>query len=161
MLWRNWVLFNGTDGSRKGEKICKMTQEVGSQNAKDRCKCGHSTNKWWINSVTWKCWQGYGNLFGGKGPNSGLTSGFSTMTMPLCMMGFGARKFMANKSITKMDHSPYSSDLATCDFWLFPKLKNDLKGHLPTFLISNATWCYCEVFQKMILKTPSGSVVFT
>jgi hypothetical protein len=34
----------------------------------------------------WKCWQGYGNLFGGKGPNSGLTSGFSTMTMPLHMM---------------------------------------------------------------------------
>jgi hypothetical protein len=26
-------------------------------------------------------------------------------------------------SITKIDHSPYSSDLAPCDFWLFPKLK--------------------------------------
>jgi len=34
----------------------------------------------------WKCWQGYGNLFGGKDPDSGLISGFSTMTMPLCMM---------------------------------------------------------------------------
>jgi len=28
----------------------------------------------------------YRNLFGGKDPDSGLISGFSTMTMPLCMM---------------------------------------------------------------------------
>jgi histone-lysine N-methyltransferase SETMAR len=34
------------------------------------------------------------------------------------------REFMAKKSITKMDHPPYSPDLAPCDFWLFPKLKN-------------------------------------
>jgi len=27
-----------------------------------------------------------------------------------------------------MDHQPYSPDLAPCDFWLFPKLKNALKG---------------------------------
>jgi hypothetical protein len=27
-----------------------------------------------------------------------------------------------------MDHPPYSPDLAPCDFWLFPKLKNVLKG---------------------------------
>jgi hypothetical protein len=35
------------------------------------------------------------------------------------------REFLAKKSITKMDHPP---DLAPCDFWLFPKLKNALKG---------------------------------
>jgi hypothetical protein len=38
------------------------------------------------------------------------------------------REFLAKNSITKMDHSPYSPDLATCDFWLFPKLKTALKG---------------------------------
>jgi histone-lysine N-methyltransferase SETMAR len=27
-----------------------------------------------------------------------------------------------------MDHPPYSPDLAARDFWLFPKLKNALKG---------------------------------
>jgi hypothetical protein len=27
-----------------------------------------------------------------------------------------------------MDHSPYSPDFAACDFWLFQKLKNALKG---------------------------------
>jgi hypothetical protein len=30
------------------------------------------------------------------------------------------RKFLAKKSITKMDHPP---DLVPCDFWFFPKLK--------------------------------------
>jgi len=37
------------------------------------------------------------------------------------------REFLAKSSITKMDHSPYSLDLAPCDFLLFPKLKNALK----------------------------------
>jgi hypothetical protein len=27
-----------------------------------------------------------------------------------------------------MDHPPYLPDLASCDFWLFPKLQNALKG---------------------------------
>jgi histone-lysine N-methyltransferase SETMAR len=36
------------------------------------------------------------------------------------------RKFLAKK-ITKMDQPPYSPDLAPCDFWLFPKLKNAVK----------------------------------
>jgi hypothetical protein len=33
-------------------------------------------------------------------------------------------KFLAKKSITKTDHQLYSPDLAPCNFWLFPKLKN-------------------------------------
>jgi len=37
-------------------------------------------------------------------------------------------EFLAKNFITKMYHPPYSPDLAPCDFWLFPKLKNALKG---------------------------------
>jgi len=37
-------------------------------------------------------------------------------------------EFLAKNSITKMDHPPYSLELAPCDFWLFPKLKNAVKG---------------------------------
>jgi transposase len=37
-------------------------------------------------------------------------------------------EFLAKKSITKVDHPPYSPDLVPCDFWLFPKLKNAFKG---------------------------------
>jgi hypothetical protein len=38
-------------------------------------------------------------------------------------------EFLAKKSIMKLDHPPYSPDLARCDFWLFPKLNTTLKGH--------------------------------
>jgi len=38
------------------------------------------------------------------------------------------REFRAKNSITKIDHPPYSPDLGLCDLWLFPKLKNVLKG---------------------------------
>jgi hypothetical protein len=49
-------------------------------------------------------------------------------------------EFLAKKSITKMDHPPYSPDLTLCDNWLFPKLKYTLKGQgFLTFLIYNAT----------------------
>jgi transposase len=50
------------------------------------------------------------------------------MTISLRMMALRVREFLANNSIPKMDHPPYSPDLAPCDFWLFPKLKNALKG---------------------------------
>jgi histone-lysine N-methyltransferase SETMAR len=39
------------------------------------------------------------------------------------------REFLVKKSIMKLNHPPYSSDLAPCDFSLFPKLKIALKGH--------------------------------
>jgi hypothetical protein len=29
-------VFNGIDGSRKGQKMCKMTQEVGSQKCEEQ-----------------------------------------------------------------------------------------------------------------------------
>jgi hypothetical protein len=38
------------------------------------------------------------------------------------------REVLAKNSITKTNHPPYSTDLALCDFWPFPKLKNSLKG---------------------------------
>jgi hypothetical protein len=36
------------------------------------------------------------------------------------------REFLAKNSIRKMDHPPYSPELAPCNFWLFQKLKNAL-----------------------------------
>jgi histone-lysine N-methyltransferase SETMAR len=37
-------------------------------------------------------------------------------------------QFLAGKCISVLDHPPYSPDLATADFWLFPKLESVLKG---------------------------------
>jgi hypothetical protein len=38
------MFLNGIGGSRKGEKMYKMTQEVGSQKRKGQMKCGQGTN---------------------------------------------------------------------------------------------------------------------
>jgi hypothetical protein len=38
------------------------------------------------------------------------------------------KQFMAQKSITEMEHPLYSPDLALNDLWLFPKIKSVLKG---------------------------------
>jgi hypothetical protein len=34
---------------------------------------------------------------------------------------FSVKQFLAQKSITEMEHPPCSSDLVPNDFWLFPK----------------------------------------
>jgi len=38
------------------------------------------------------------------------------------------RVFLATKQITVLEHPVYSSDLAPSDFFLFPKIKETLKG---------------------------------
>jgi hypothetical protein len=39
-----------------------------------------------------------------------------------------SREVLAKNKIITMDHPPYSPDLAPCDFYLFPKLKNIMRG---------------------------------
>jgi histone-lysine N-methyltransferase SETMAR len=39
------------------------------------------------------------------------------------------RQCLTSKNITVIFHSPYSPDLAPCNFFLFPKMKLQLKGH--------------------------------
>jgi hypothetical protein len=38
------------------------------------------------------------------------------------------REFLAKQSIPVVPHPPYLPDLASCDFFLFPKLRSTLKG---------------------------------
>lgn len=38
------------------------------------------------------------------------------------------REFLEEKGVELMEHPPYSPDLAPCDFWLFRKLKKNLRG---------------------------------
>jgi hypothetical protein len=38
------------------------------------------------------------------------------------------REFLATKQITVLEHPAYSPDLAPIDFFLFPKIKEILKG---------------------------------
>ena len=36
--------------------------------------------------------------------------------------------FLATENVQLVTHPPYSPDLAPCDFWLFPKVKEELRG---------------------------------
>jgi histone-lysine N-methyltransferase SETMAR len=47
----------------------------------------------------------------------------------LAQDALAVREFLAKKLLIKLDHPPYSPDLAPWYFWLFPKLKTALKGH--------------------------------
>jgi len=38
------------------------------------------------------------------------------------------KKFLANRNVAVLHHTPYSPDLAPADYFLFPKLKFSLKG---------------------------------
>ena len=38
------------------------------------------------------------------------------------------KRYLAKNNIPVMEHPPYSPDLAPCDFFLFPKIKSELKG---------------------------------
>ena len=40
------------------------------------------------------------------------------------------KQFLAQRKVTVLDHPPYSPDLAPADYFLFPKVKSDLKGCL-------------------------------
>jgi len=45
-----------------------------------------------------------------------------------CHTSLLVRQFMSNKNITVCRHPPYGPDLAPCGFWLFPKIKMNMKG---------------------------------
>ncbi|PNF22071.1 hypothetical protein B7P43_G09295 [Cryptotermes secundus] len=38
------------------------------------------------------------------------------------------RQFLTKNGMTPVSHPPYSPDLAPCDFFLFPRMKRDMKG---------------------------------
>ena len=40
------------------------------------------------------------------------------------------QEFLARKQVCVLNHQPYSPDLSPSDYFLFPKLKLPLKGHL-------------------------------
>ena len=44
------------------------------------------------------------------------------MTMPL-----PTQQFLAKNKTTVIPHPPYSSDLAPCDFFMFPRMKGQMK----------------------------------
>jgi histone-lysine N-methyltransferase SETMAR len=48
--------------------------------------------------------------------------------MHLLITALSVRKLLASKQITVLEHPPSSPDLAHRDFYIFPKIKEILKG---------------------------------
>ena len=72
------------------------------------------------------------------------------------------RAFLATKQITVFDHPAYSPDLAPSDFFLFPKIKEILKGRHFDDIRSNrvaALKQFHKTSSKIILKGGLGAVV--
>ena len=43
-------------------------------------------------------------------------------------MALSVQQFLAKNNMTVIPHPPYSPDLAPCDFFLFPRMKGQMKG---------------------------------
>jgi transposase len=56
------------------------------------------------------------------------TGSFITTTRLPAHTSLKNTQFLTNNNMVIVPHPPYSSDLAPCDFALFPKLKMKLKG---------------------------------
>jgi len=39
------------------------------------------------------------------------------------------KTYLENEGIVTIDHPPYSPDFAPCDFWLFSKIKQEIRSH--------------------------------
>jgi hypothetical protein len=73
-------------------------------------------DKSWINSVIWKRWWVIGNCSDGKTWTLALQ-----VDSPPWQCIIKNSLVLSKNSITKMDHLPYSHDLAPCDFWLYAR----------------------------------------
>jgi transposase len=75
------------------------------------------------------------------------------------------RESLASKQITVLEHSPYSPDLAPHDFFLFPKIKEMLKGRHFDYSddISSTTTAALRPFHKtsskIVLKSGLGDII--
>jgi hypothetical protein len=69
------------------------------------------------------------------------------------------KQFLAQKSITEMEHPPCSPDLASNDVWLFPKIKSVLKGRRFQYTESIKNKCrrHWSLFHDRISKNVFNS----
>jgi histone-lysine N-methyltransferase SETMAR len=60
------------------------------------------------------------------------------------------QSFLEDQNITQVPHPPYSPDMAPCDFWLFPRLKDHLRGqrYESRSSLGSAIYQYLKVIPK-------------
>jgi hypothetical protein len=127
-LWKSKVFISATNGS-KWPRIYKShmkTMLINFFDIKGIVHCEFIQKaKQSSKLIMWKYWGGDVKLCVGKGLNFGPPTGFSTMTV--LQLTRRSLSSLAQKSITEMEHPPYSSDMALNNFSLFTKIKSALK----------------------------------
>ena len=86
-----------------------------------------------------------------RSQNGEPTIGFSFTTMLQHTGRFLVKDSLTKNSVTALEHPPYSPDLPSADFYLFPKLKSALKGRPfcgATDVIKNAAEELKKAFTK-------------
>jgi len=76
----------------------------------------------------WKYCKGCVKRLEGNDPNFLPTTRGSFITTMHLVTPLSVREFLATKQITVLKHPAYSPDLAPTDFFMFPKIKEILKG---------------------------------
>jgi histone-lysine N-methyltransferase SETMAR len=108
--------------------MCELTQEVGSQKRKGKMQMWtqyeQMVNRQWYLEVLIRLRESVRRKRPKLWPDKWVLHHDNAPAHDALRV----RKFLAKKSITKMDHPPYSPDLAPCDFWFFSKIKNALGG---------------------------------
>lgn len=110
-----------------------------------------------------------------KRPNTGLRGLLLHHDNAPAHSAFKTRDFLDSTPVKLVGHPPYSPDLAPCDFFLFPKIKNQLKGKqfssaedaLAAFEnaveeVSGAEWkmCFENWFRRMKLCIDANGEFF-
>jgi hypothetical protein len=93
--------------------------------------CGRSSSQVALQStlrIIKVCWNVYGTMYVEKDRRSGRMISCCSTTMLRATLPFSSINSCRTKNITVCLHPQYSTDLAPCDFWLFPKLKLAMKG---------------------------------
>ena len=76
-----------------------------------------------IRNFTWRFWGHWERIYEENAQNCGdRVTGFSIMTAP-AHTALSVTRYLASLGWTVVPHSPYSPDLAPCDFLLFPTIK--------------------------------------
>jgi hypothetical protein len=75
----------------------------------------------------WKYWSGYVKLCLGKRLELWPIGSILHHDNAPAHKALSVKQFLAQKSITEMEHPPCFSDLAPNNFWLFPEIKFSLK----------------------------------
>ena len=133
----NAKVLNGSHQHQKAKKFVFKSQKW------RQCLCVSMTaselfatslslrDKLSLDIFIWVFWNAYGRGFAVSGPSTQhQAGGFFFTTMPPVHGAVAVQEFLARKQVCVLNHPPYSPDLSPCDYFLFPKLKLPLKGHL-------------------------------